>query len=267
VRVGKRPTSIVQRSTSNVAPARCRAIGHWTFLFLLAFALRGFAETPAERLAKANAAYSSGEFAEAVYQLRELSAAGAWSHGAQHNLGNAEWKVARAGHAILAWERARSLNPSDRNTQANLRFARTKAQLVVPQSPWYEQYSEWAAPSAWLAAAALGLWGGVALLTFPRLFGTRRADWHQCTAALLLAVFLLATPALCALHTRGRVGVVLEDETPLRLTPTRDGEALVKLTAGEVARVEREREGYVYVRAEGDRAGWVERREFAKIWP
>ena len=44
-------------------------------------------------------------------------------------------------------------------------------------------------------------------------------------------------------HTFICEGVVLEDEVPLRLTPTREAETLVKLTAGEMARVERERGG------------------------
>ena len=225
------------------------------------------ATTPAERFQTARTAYLSGDFAEAAYQLRELPAAGEWSHGALHNLGNAEWKVSRAGYAVLAWERARALDPFDRNTVANLRFARTQAQLLVPERAWFEQYSEWLPSPVWLWSASLGLWGGVALLTLPRLLGTRRADWHQGAAALLLAVFLLAVPALVGLHTRGRIGVVLEDETALRLSPTQEGESLAKLAAGEMGRVENARGDYLYIRAEGDRAGWVHRREFAKIWP
>jgi hypothetical protein len=225
------------------------------------------AETREERFTKGVTAYDSQDYAEAAYQLRELALAGEWSHGALHNLGNAEWKVSRPGYAVLAWERARSLDPFNRNTVANLRFARTQAQLVVPERSWFEQYSEWLPAPVWLWAAAVGLWGGVALLCLPRLLGTVRADWHQAVAALLLAVFLLATPALAGLHTRSRLGVIVEDEVPLRLTPTREGESLVKVMAGEVARVEDAREDYMYVRAEGDRAGWVHQREFIKIWP
>jgi hypothetical protein len=118
----------------------------------------------------------------------------------------------------------------------------------------------------WLLIAPLGLWGGIAFLALPRLFGWRRADWHQGVAAALLAVFLLSVPALLGLARRAQIGVVLEDETPLRLTPTREGETLVKLSAGEMARVERERGDYLYVRAEGDRAGWVRRADFERIW-
>lgn len=245
---------------------------HFFFLLLcLVATLQAIrAETPAERFALANKAYNSGDYAEAVYQLRELSAAGEWSRGSLHNLGNAEWKVNRPGYAVLAWERARSLNPFDRNTAANLHFARVNAQLVVPERPWFEQYSEWLPSTAWLVASSLSLWCGVALLTLPRLLGLRRADWHQGVAALLLAVFLLSVPALIGLYTRQKVGVILAEETPLRLSPTREGEArdaLGKVAAGEIARVEMTRGDYLYVRAESDRAGWVHRTEFAKVWP
>ena len=64
-------------------------------LLLAAFAasLRAEASKPDDRFRKANAAYTSGEFAEAVGELRELVNEGKFSGGALHNLGNAEWKV------------------------------------------------------------------------------------------------------------------------------------------------------------------------------
>ena len=239
-----------------------------TVILLAAFAASLRAETskPDERFRKANDAYASGDFAEAVYELRELVNEGKFSGGALHNLGNAEWKVGRPGYAVLAWERARSLNPFNRNTEANLRFARNNAHLEAPTPGWHERYSTWLPSGWWLVIASVGLWGGVALLTLPRLLGWRRADWHQGIAAALLAVFLLSAPALFGLFRRARLGVVLEDETPIRLTPTREGETLAKLPAGEMARVERERGDYLYVRAEGDRAGWLKKSDFARVW-
>ena len=225
------------------------------------------AQTPDERFAKASAAYTTGDFAEAAYQLRPLAEEGHISAGALHNLGNAEWKVSRPGYAILAWERAAALDPANPNTAANLRYARHSARLGAPVLGWHEQYSSWLPSELWLAAAMLGLWGGVSLLVLPRLLGWRRADWHQGVAALLLAVFLLSVPAIYGLTRRAQLGIILEEETALRLVPAREGETLVKVTAGEVARVEKVRGEYLYVRAEGDRAGWVKRTDFARIWP
>ena len=240
-----------------------KTIIHILALFAAAIA---WAETPDERFENGSSAMSGGDYGEAAFQLRELVSENQFSHGALHNLGNAEWKVVRPGHAVLAWERARLMNPHDQNTAANLAFARRKAELASPTLAWHESYSAWLAPNVWLAAASIGFWGGVFLLTLPRLLGTRRADWHQGAAALLLTVFLLTVPALFGLSRRGNIGVALEDSTALRLTPTRDGEELVKLPAGEMARVEKSRGNYLYVRAEGDRAGWVRREEFERVW-
>ena len=242
---------------------------HIAAIFLLAaFAasLRAEAGKADDRFRKANAAYASGEFADAVGELRALSDEGKFSGGSLHNLGNAEWKVGRPGYAVLAWERARSMNPFNPNTDANLRFARHSARVEAPVLGWQERYSTWMPGGWWLIIASTALWGGVALLTLPRLFGTRRADWHQGIAAALLAIFLLSVPALLGLSKRAQLGVVLEDETPLRLTPTREGETLTKLPAGEMARVERARGEYLYVRAEGDRAGWLKKADFARVW-
>ena len=222
---------------------------------------------PDDRFSKASAAYTAGDFAEAAYELRELVSEGNFSAGALHNLGDAEWKVGRHGHAVLAWERARSLDPFSRNTEANLRFARQNARVDAPLLAWHERYSTALPGGWWIAITSAGLWGGVALLTLPRLLGWRRADWHQGVAAALFAIFLLSGPALFGVWRRSQFGVVLEDETPLRLTPTREAETLVKLPSAEMARVERERGEYFYVRADGDRAGWVRKADFARVWP
>jgi uncharacterized protein YgiM (DUF1202 family) len=174
--------------------------------------------------------------------------------------------VGRHGYAVLAWERAHSLNPFNPNTGANLRFARHSARVEAPTLAWHERYSTLLPGDWWLGIASIGLWGGVAMLTLPRLLGWRRADWHQGLAAALLAVFLLSGPAIFGLWKRSQLGVVLEDETSLRLTPTREAETLTKLPAGEMARIERERGEYFYVRAEGDRAGWLRKADFARVW-
>ncbi len=238
-----------------------------TFIaMLILMIVRLHAETGDARFAKGTTAYTSGDFAEAVDQFRRIVEEGNVSAAALHNLGNAEWRVSRPGYAVLAWERARALDPFNVNTAANLRFARSKAHIEAPTQSWHELYSTWLPTTAWLVAATLALWGGVILLTGPRLLGWRRADWHQGVAALLLGIFLFTLPALLGISRRAQLGVVLEDETPLRLTPTREAETLVKLTGGEVARVESERGDYLYVRADGDRAGWVLRKDFVRVW-
>lgn len=187
------------------------------------------------------------------------------SAGVWHNLGNAEWKSGRVGEAILAWERAEWLDPYAANTRANLRFARRAAQLDAPALAWYEICSTWLPVAAWAWIAFLSFWLAMTMVVLPGIFRWRKADWHQGLAAAGFAVFLLTLPALAGVHARSKLGVVLAKETPLRLTPTRDAQTLTKLSAGEVARLERERGNYVYVRTPNDAAGWIQRDQFGRI--
>ncbi|MEQ1860919.1 MAG: tetratricopeptide repeat protein [Chthoniobacteraceae bacterium] len=187
--------------------------------------------------------------------------------GLLHNLGNAEFKLGKLGPAILAWERAHALDPGFRNTTANLRFARGQAGLSEPEYSWEEKYSAMLAPDSWLWMATIAFWTAAALLALPALLKRRRTAWTQGGAVVAIGVFLLTLPALTGIYSRGKLGVVLAPETTLRLTPTKEGEMLGKLAEGELARVEKRRGDYVYVRAASDRAGWVRSGGFATIWP
>jgi hypothetical protein len=228
--------------------------------FFSAFGMRNMPDTNAARQA-----YESGNYQSAEELFNRIAQTGV-APGLLHNLGNTEFKLGHPGEAILAWERARTLDPWNRNTAANLRFARGQAGLQVPNFAWYEAYSSWLSPDTWLWTAAACFWGGLACLCLPLLLRRRRTAWTQAGAVVAISTFLLTLPALAGLWTRARLGVVLAADTTLRLTPTEEGEVLGKLPAGELARVELERGNYLYVRAEPDRAGWLRRDEFARIW-
>ena len=209
-------------------------------------------------------AYAVGAHDEAASSFRELST-NRPSSAVLHNLGNAEWKRGQTGEAILAWERAQWLDPFAPNTRANLRFARHVTQLPSPTLVWYEICSTWLPVNTWAWLCAVSFWTALALVLLPGILRARRADWHQAVAAAGFAVFLLTIPALLGVHTRANLGVIRTKDTPLRLTPTHEGQALAKLTAGEVVRLERTRAGYAYVRAGSDAAGWIERAQFGSI--
>ena len=206
-------------------------------------------------------AYANNDYSEAAWTWRDLSQTRP-SAGVFHNLGNAEWQRGRTGDAVLAWERAQWLDPYDVNARANLRFARKAAQLTAPELAWYEICSTWLPVDAWAGMASAGFWVAVGLVMLPGIFRWRKAGWHQAGSAAAFAVFLLALPALLGVHTRCGLGVIRIPDTPLRLTPTREAQVLAKLPAGEMARLERVRRDYVYVRAGNDAAGWVRRPEF-----
>jgi hypothetical protein len=208
-------------------------------------------------------AYDAGKFDDAV-QLFQNAAATAPSFGAYYNLGNAQWQANHAGEAILAWEHAQWLNPLAKDPRNNLRFARRMGLLENPQLTWYEICSMWLPPDLWPWLACGTFWGALALVFLPGIFRLRRSGWLQGVAAASFALFLLTLPALFGIQTRSHLGIVLEANTPLRLTPTSEAQYVTRLAAGETARVERERGNYVYVRTSTS-AGWLGRDELGIV--
>jgi tetratricopeptide (TPR) repeat protein len=208
-------------------------------------------------------AFQSGDFAQAAQAFR-YAAAREPASGTLQNLGNAEWQLGRAGDAVLAWEQALWVNPFDKNARNNLRFARAALQLDSPELKWYEAAATWLPANWWAWIAGGSLWLVVGMITLPGILRWRKATWQQAVAALGLGVFLVSIPAHFGALTRTRVGFVLEKNTPLRLTPTAEGEAVTRLAAGEPARWLRTRGNYLFIRTNRN-VGWIERSEFGLI--
>ena len=208
-------------------------------------------------------AYESGEYERAAADFRQAAAA-APSPGVLQNLGNAEWKCGRAGPAVLAWERSQWLDPFSPNARANLRFARKASLLDAPELAWYEICSAWLPAGAWAWLASLSFWFTAAMALLPWALRWRKAGWHQALAAAGLAVFLLTIPAMAGVESRAKIGVVLAKDTPLRLTPTADGQAMAKLAAGETVRFERARGAWLFIRSSAG-SGWIDRQEFGLV--
>lgn len=207
--------------------------------------------------------YATNGFDAAAALFREAES-NAPAVGTLRNLGNAEWQTGRPGQAILAWEQAQWLAPFDKDIRGNLRYARTARQLDAPELTWYEICSTWLPVDAWAWIACASFWLAIALILLPGVLRWRKAAWHQGIAAACFAIFLLTLPALLGVQTRSRLGVILPNETPLRLTPTTEAQVLSRLPAGEMARLERRRGDYVFIRT-GTAVGWVERGQFGLL--
>ena len=208
--------------------------------------------------------YLAGDFAKAADYFQGVAVKSATS-GAWHNLGNTQWQLGKAGLAVLAWERARWIDPYHARARANLAFARKTSQLEPPELAWHEICSTWLPTHWWPWLAAFCFWGSTALLILPSALRWGRSDWHQGLASAGFAVFLLTLPALAGIQSRAKLGVVLDAPTPLRLAPAQHAQFIGKLNAGETVRQERRRGTFYYVRTGNDLAGWVEANQVGWI--
>lgn len=235
-------------------------------LLVILVGIGAVAQVPAaaeDLFANGRAAFEAGQFSAAAKSLR-AAAVRQPAAGTLRNLGLAEWRRGRAGLAIVAWEQALWLDPRDQAARENLAYARKFVGVEAPEFTWYERASTWLPVNAWAWIAGGSLWLAIAMAVLPGALRWRRASWQQALAAVSLAVFFLSLPAHLGVVTRTRIGFVVKKDTPLRLTPTAEAEATVKLNAGQPMRVVRTRGDYLFVRtAHGE--GWVEKSQFGSI--
>jgi len=237
------------------------------FGFLLApvLCLSVFASSPDSFFQSGVTAYRAADYARAAVDFRQ-SVSLQPASGALQALGNAEWQQRRTGDAILAWEQALWLDPFNQAARENIRFARKVEQIEGPELAWYEVISTWLPVGWWAWIAGGSLWMAVGTGYIPGVLRWRKRTWHQAIAALALMVFLLTIPALLGVQSRARIGFVLQKDTPLRLTPTLEAQAVTRLAPGEPARWVRARGRYILIRT--SRAlGWVEQGQFGLTCP
>ena len=236
------------------------------FALLLLFSITQLhATTDSETFSRGLQYSRNGQFPEAAAAFDKLAVAQP-AAGTLVNLGLAEWQRGHAGHAILAWEQAQWIDPFDNRAGANLKFAREVAQVDAPSLKWFESVSTWLSPTAWVWLVGFTLWLAIGLLILPGVFRRRLTGWHQWLAALSFGLFLLSLVANVGVISRTEIGFVLKKNTPLRLTPTHDGEIVSTLAAGEPARQIRTRGSYVFIRTLGG-SGWLDRADFGLISP
>ena len=234
-----------------------------SLLLLLLSSIASFAFSPDTLFQEGTEAYRSADYSRAAQAFRHSSRLKP-SSGALQNLGNAEWQRGSTGRAIIAWEQAAWLDPFNKDVHSNLRFARKTAQLESPELAWYEVVSTWLPANWWAWLAGLSFWCAIGACLLPGIFRQRRATWHQAAAALGFTIFLLSLPAHLGVHTRSRLGFIIDKDTPLRLTPTQEAQVLTRLSAGDPVRWQRTRGKYVLLRTNHSQ-GWVQLSEIGLV--
>lgn len=210
-----------------------------------------------------NEAYASGRYQDAIREFESVAARKEYSSALFYNLGNAFFRSGRTGEAVLNYERALWLNPSDPDARANLRFVRKTAGLFEPAREWWQVLPGWLSLNAW-SWMACGSWFVLSALLILRRW---KRDLTVLKPVIAVASIMLAVSLASALIRvpDTRQAVVLAVEAPLRVAPLEKSAATATLRAGDEVRIANAREGFLYVETEDGKAGWATDKEVQPI--
>lgn len=215
--------------------------------------------------ARANQAYSRGDYADAVRGYRATLAQQGYSVPALFNLGNAWWRLNQPGRAVLNYERALRLAPGDEAVANNLRRVQQQAALPpIQPAPLSRRLGLVSLDAlAWIGiAASLTLCATVLIMRSRR----SKALPAMRSAAVASAIVLAATGVIlvCSWPDVDRA-VVLAEATPVRIAPAVAADVSFRLKPGTLVDEGSRYEDYVMVHTDDGRSGWVSAQQVAKI--
>jgi tetratricopeptide (TPR) repeat protein len=225
---------------------------------------------------RANEAYMSGRYDEAVLAYEQVVALGVRSEDLFYNLGNAYLKAGKTGPAIYNYERALELDPGQEDVQWNLKAAREAARrkgedrLVGAEGTpfWMRVVQPYTVSTlGWIFLGLyLSVFAALIALRFVQPGFLRVGLWvgfaFLCVAATLGGAML---GARLYQSLRVELAIVLPDLAQVKDGPDQNYTTSFTVHAGLRVRVTEKDQDWVRVRLSNGLEGWLRERDLGRL--
>jgi len=215
-----------------------------TLFFSLILALSAMA-SGVDYVDQGNKAYETKQYKKAI-EMYERAAADGTSSQLYYNMGNAYYRLNDKANAILSYERALKLDPSNSDARYNLEFVREKAQLVGDNGANFfsSLLGDWvnhASSNTWAVIAIIALLIALAGLAFYRIAGSVALQKTGFFGAIAMGIITIAA-IVCSIYVHNRstssnYAIITVDKASVNKSP-RDGNKEVAFSLVEGVKVE-----------------------------
>ena len=225
------------------------------------------AQSADERFEQANEAYNEGLYDQAMAGYQNIEAEGLESSVLYYNMGNTYYKMKDYPHAILYYEKALKLDPSDEDTRVNLEIANLAVVdkiTPIPQSFlerwWNTLRSSFSADGwAWLSVAFFAL---LLACLFAFLMSRRMAFRKLGFFVGVVALLCLAFSVAFAIEsqramTRQDQAIVMTPTVTAKSSPSDQSVDLFVLHEGTKVRVLDSARDWNKIRIADGSVGWL----------
>jgi tetratricopeptide (TPR) repeat protein len=205
---------------------------------------------------QANEYFSRSEFEKATQLYEELTQNHGFSAPVLFNLANSYAQQGLVGRAILNYERAAVLAPSDPDIMGNLEKVRKENGLFLEPPTGIDKIFYKLTLNQWAALIVTGLaLSAVALLTSLKLTINRAAIVITSSTCLLLISFGLTGTVLR--YTDFNPSIVLSTEAKLLVSPFESSASVGAIMEGRRVFQIKDHGNYTYVKDSSGRKGWL----------
>lgn len=226
------------------------------------------AENPDSLFAAGNQRYESGAYQEAVDHYDALVAGGYQNAAVYYNLGNAHYKLHNLASAILYYEKALKLDPTDPDIQANLNFVNLAITDRIQPLPEFFIESWW---RGFVFSRSLTTWSVIGLCCWLLAFALLAVYLYAFRPKVKRAAFYggtaMMTAAFCLLlvaYSQHRIrqdhqgAVVFRGKVPVKSAPAENEKTLFVIHEGTKVRIAEQVNDWIKVILPNGNEGWIE---------
>lgn len=225
------------------------------------------AQTLEQKWDEANTMYINGNYERAISIYDSIIESGSSSHKIYYNLGNAYFKEGKIGKAILYYNKALRLSPSDIDTKHNLEVAGTYVKDKIESVPeffvntWIRELRQsmssntWAILSLVMLAVALAL---VLLYLLSKRFLYRKIGFFGAIGMLAICIFAICSASIEKSNlVEPTEAVVTSSAVPVKSSPNKLSKDIFVLHEGTKVKVVGQLQEWREVTIADGNKGWI----------
>jgi tetratricopeptide (TPR) repeat protein len=227
-----------------------------------------------ETFENANKAYSKGDYLKAVGQYKKIIREGECSSEIYFNLANAYYKLDSIPQAILFYEKAKLLSPSDEDIEQNLKLANAKTIdkiEVIPQlffMSWFQSFLNSFHTNTWAWFSIIASILSFTLFTY--FFITKSKTFKKVAfyfgiLMLIVCLGLIAITNSASVANKSKRAVVFAGSVTLKSEPNNAATSLFVIHEGAVCSIQEKVDDWVRVKLDNGNEGWLQQSEIQEI--
>jgi tetratricopeptide (TPR) repeat protein len=221
-----------------------------------------------------NYLYSNRQYDIAISKYNEILGNGYESAALYYNLGNAYYKAGKMGYSILYFEKAKKLEPKNKEIRNNLLFLQKKVKNVgtLPDLPLYNAIEsiENAFSMNFLTVLCyiifVLLLGSISFYIFAGKILFRKISFF---AGIGILVCLIMASSLLVLKYRNNYvlesAIVITNSAQIKFSPDSESRELFPVYEGERIEIKDQVSGWVKIKAMNGKEGWIRFDLISKI--
>jgi len=244
----------------------------YTYIILLTFAFIGL---KGQTMKDANILYKSAKYKEAVIAYESLLAQDLESSSLYFNLGNSYYKLNKVAPAILNYERAKLLNPADRDINYNLKMAQTLVTDKIEGIPvfffnkWMENLTMLFTSDSWAIFSIISFGIMLILLVFFFFSRSRRIKKLMFSISIVMFLCVITSVIFASLQktrlTNRAYAIIFAPSVTIKGSPSESGTELFLLHEGTKVKVLEKLGDWTNVQLSDGSEGWVNNEALSVI--